>query len=382
MKKSLIALAVAGAFAAPSAMAVEFTPTMYQSLAFSINSDESGGAKTTADGESVRSGGGSTIGFKFTDDLGNGMTAEAFVHITTSIPSGNSFKFAGRNGYVGLTGNFGAVKLGANEHVYEVGQIIDGWGADWSGGNSVGFWTGAPTRLGISGWNFTRQDLGSVWWTSPSWGGFVIDAAYITGPGGAVIGANALDAEGMQLAAKWSNSAFMVSGAWADYSNYGKGADTTRTSGLADQFGGGFKADQSGTVDATGLRLTSVWTAAWGNLGGSWNTMESEDTSVAAAATAKNKNEGDTFQITGTFNLASGRIILNYAQASDQDYRGVAVANSGATGWDLGYQHDLSASSYAFIRWESNEGEINYDGANPGVKTESDALMLGLKVSY
>lgn len=397
MKKSLIALAVAGAFAAPSAMAVEFTPTLYQSLAFSFDSAKLNGktdvegTTQNADGQTVRSGGGSTIGFKFTDDLGNGMTAEAFVHITTNIPKGGDFDFNGRNGYVGLTGNFGAFKLGANEHVYEVGQIIDGWGSDWFGGGSVGFFNSSPTRMGLSGWNFTRQDLGSLWWTSPSWGGFVLDAVYIAGPSGALDTTNNVtnDAEGAQLGVKWSNSAFMVSGAWADYSGYAKGTDDDRTSTLQDQFGGGFKDDQSGTTDATGLRLTFVWTAGWGNLGGSWNTMESEDTSAAAALTGKNKNEVDTWQITGTFNLASGRLIANYNSAGDQDWQGKSVQNSGATGYDLAYQHDLSASSYAFIRWEANEADENYQFDEGGVagnntlgKLESDSLMLGMKVSY
>jgi hypothetical protein len=374
MKKSLIALAVAGAFAAPSAMAVEFTPTMYESLAFSFNGSEVNGVTQPNDGDSVRSGGGSTIGFKFTDDLGNGMTAEAFVHITTNIPLGNSSTFAGRNGYVGLTGNFGAFKLGANEHVYEVGQIIDGWGADWFGGNSVGFWTGSPTRLGISGWNFTRQDLGSLWWTSPSWGGFVLDAVWITGPGGAAIGANTIDAEGVQLAAKWSNANWLVSGAWADYSDYALGAGST-------QFGGGFQGDVSGTAtqqqDAQGLRFTVQWSTGWGNVGGSVNFMESEN----KVSATNSKNEVTTYALTGTLNLASGRVILNYVQADDQDFGGAKVNDSGAMGWDIGYQHDLSASTYAFVRYEANEGDVNYD-PTAGGKTETDALMIGMKISY
>ena len=96
MKKSLIALAVAGAFAAPSAMAIEFAPTMYQSIALSFDSNETNGVepangKDGTNDQSIRSGGGSTIGFKFTDDLGNGMTAEAFIHITTNITSGHAF---------------------------------------------------------------------------------------------------------------------------------------------------------------------------------------------------------------------------------------------------------------------------------------------------
>jgi predicted porin len=390
MKKSLIALAVAGAFAAPSAMAVEFTPTLYQSLAFSFDSAELNGVTDvgSADGQSVRSGGGSTIGFKFTDDLGNGMTAEAFVHITTNIPKGNDSQLAGRNGYVGLSsGSWGSVKLGANEHVYEVGQIIDGWGSDWFGGGSVGFFTSSPTRLGLSGWNFTRQDLGSLWWTSPSWGGFVLDVAYIAGPAGALDTINNVtdDAEGVQLGGKWSNSAFLVSAAYASYENYGLGDDADRANGKSDQYGGGFKDDQSGKQDAKGLRLTFVWTAGWGNLGVNWNTMESEDSRDVAGT----KNEADTWMITGTFNLASGRIIANYNQAGDQDYGGVSVADSGAQGFDLAYQHDLSASSYAFVRWESNKADNNYQFDQAGTvgntalgKLESDSFMLGMKVSY
>jgi hypothetical protein len=355
-------------------MAVEFTPTMSESLAFSFNGSEVNGVTQPNDGDSVRSGGGSTIGFKFTDDLGNGMTAEAFVHITTNIPLGNQSTFSGRNGYVGLTGNFGAFKLGANEHVYEVGQIIDGWGADWFGGNSVGFWTGSPTRLGISGWNFTRQDLGSLWWTSPSWGGFVLDAVWITGPGGAAIGANTIDAEGVQLGAKWSNANWLVSGAWADYSDYSLGAGST-------QFGGGFQNDQSGTAtqqqDAQGLRFTVQWSTGWGNIGGSVNFLESEN----KVSPTPSKNEVTTYALTGTLNLASGRVILNYVQAGDQDFGGATVSDSGAMGWESGYQHDLSASTYGFVRYEANEGDTNYD-PTAGGKTKTDALMIGMKISY
>jgi len=303
------------------------------------------------------------------------MTAEAFVHFTTNITKGSNATVVHRNGYVGLTGNFGAIKLGTNEHVYEVGQIIDGWGADWQGGNSVGFWTGSPTRIGLSGWNFTRQDTKSLWWTSPSWGGFVLDAAWIGGPDNAGGTVNK-DAEGAQLAAKWSNSAFMFSGAWADYSDY------SQQSGAfgGGQNGGAFFGETSCTgvndcMDATGLRFTFVWTAGWGNLGITTNIMESELKTAVVQ-----KTEVTTYSLTGTFNVASGRVIVNYVSADDQEINGVSINSSGAEGFDIGYQHDLSASSYVFARWESNEGDANY--TTSGQKIESDALMLGLKVSY
>ncbi len=375
MKKSLIALAVAGAFAAPSAMAIEFTPTMYQSVALSIGSYEAGGVPVGnpgggdvangPDGQTLVTGGGRSIGFKATEDLGNGMTAGLFMHFTADVTSGHKTSVVHRNGYVSLGGNFGTIKMGTNEHVFEVGMIIDGWGSDWAGGNSVGGWDGAPTRIGRS-FNWTRQDINSIWWTSPNWNGFVVDAAYIMGPG-ATSGSPNFDAEGIQAAVKWSNGPLAVHGALANYSEY-----ASQENDLGDFTGSTTCAVASDCVDADGLRFTVEYDFGVVYVGGTYSMLESTQPGT--------KLETTTLALTAIMPVASGRIIFNYALADDQDLNGAAIADSDASGFDIGYQHDLSSAVYAFARYQSNESGVGYD--SDGLKEEFDAIMVGLKVSY
>jgi len=378
MKKSVIALAVAGAFVAPSAMAVEFTPTIYQSVALSFGSNETGGVTTGAggtggdvaagpDGQSMVQGGGRSIGFKVTDDLGNGMTAMMYIHWTTDSTEGNSQGPTNRNGYVGLSGNFGTVKLGTNEHVYEVGMIIDGWGADWAGGNSVGGWDGAATKIGRTGGNFTRQDNNSVWWTSPDWNGITVDAAYIMGPP-TTGGANDKDASGYQAAVKWVSPMIWVQGAIASYSDY------DINGGMGD-FTGDTSCSVGTCTDLDGVRITVGWTPAWGFVGGTYSMMEHNAKDIAT------KVEANSLALTGILNMATGRLIANYIMVDDQDINGSSAADSGATGFDIGYQHDLSANTYVFARYQMNETDQNYSSVGGG-KHEYDALMIGMKVSY
>jgi predicted porin len=371
MKKSLIALAVAGAFAAPTANAIEFTPTMYQSLALSFGSTDTGA--TSTDQNTVRTGGGRSIGFKATDDLGNGMTATLFMHYTSDVSEGHNLAVVHRNGYVGLSGGFGSVKMGTNEHIYEVGQIIDGWGADWGvGGDSLTI----PTVIGASNTWFTRQDTNSIWWTSPNWGGVTVDAAYILGPDQTTVGTAKKDGEGIQLAVTWASGPIMVQGALADYSEYGAGglgafsASNLGTS-PADQQG-------SGTNDFSGMRATVTYDLGVVKLGGTVNMLESEDTAVAGS-----KTEVTTMAFNATMPVATGRVIFNYAMAGDQDINGQTLPDSGADGFDIGYQHDLSANTYVFARYESMTKAKSYGGAGAATAdTDTDAMMVGLKISY
>jgi len=374
MKKSLIALAVAGAFAAPSAMAIEFTPTMYQSVALSIGSSEAGGVPVGSqggdvasgpDGNTLVTGGGRSIGFKATEDLGNGMQASLFIHFTTDVTTGHQASVVHRNGYVGLSGNFGSVKLGTNEHVYEVGMIIDGWGSDWAGGNSVGGWDGAATRIGRS-FNFTRQDINSIWWTSPDWNGFVVDAAYIMGPGPTGTVTN-FDAEGFQAALKWSNGPLALHTALASYSEY-----ASQENDLGDFTNSTTCTVATDCTDADALRFTAEYDFGTFYVGGTYSMLESERPGT--------KYETVTYALTGILPVATGRVIFNYVMADDQELNGVKIADSDADGFDIGYQHDLSASVYAFVRYQQNESGAGYDADL--LKEESDSILIGMKVSY
>lgn len=109
MKKSIIALAVAAASMAGVAQADN--TTLYGSIrmAAQVNDDGTDTSLRIANG-------GSRIGVKGSDDLGNGLKAiyrfEWGANIFGSTVTANGEGLATRLGWVGLTGSFGTVKLG------------------------------------------------------------------------------------------------------------------------------------------------------------------------------------------------------------------------------------------------------------------------------
>src|SRR6266850_8271541 len=119
MKKSLIALAVAGAFAAPAAMAdVTISGAINVGIAY-INS---GSAPVAGPGsESVTRTSVATnysnINISSSDDIGNGNKIIFNYQMQTNVSGFNTPQ--NRNSYLGLTGSWGTFKAGQNENVYE-----------------------------------------------------------------------------------------------------------------------------------------------------------------------------------------------------------------------------------------------------------------------
>jgi len=116
MKKSLIALAVAGAFAAPAAFAATANVDVYGRLNMFI--EDSNGTNITpqvSDRQSI-------LGFKGTEDLGGGL--KAIWQIEQTI-SGNQDGVGGqtlanRNSFVGLSGGFGTFLMGRHDTPYKL----------------------------------------------------------------------------------------------------------------------------------------------------------------------------------------------------------------------------------------------------------------------
>lgn len=116
MQKKLIALAVAGLVCAPAF--AQSNVTIYGVLDTFVGYSKAGDAKATG----LISGGlaGNRLGFKGTEDLGNGLKASFVLEQGFSIDDGqpNSSRQFHRQAWVGLEGGFGAVALG---HQYAPG---------------------------------------------------------------------------------------------------------------------------------------------------------------------------------------------------------------------------------------------------------------------
>jgi len=358
MKKALTAAAVAVAFSAPSAMAAEGpTINIYYPMAVSIGDSETN-APATTDRETLKAGGGSRLMFNWSDNLNNGMTLNAYMSLNIA-GSTTAGAVSSRNSHIGLAGDFGSIKLGANEHFFETDAIFDGYGADWAllegvsdvgldGGQGLGYQV--IGQVALSG---TRRDTNSIWWTSNDLNGLTVKAALILGPDSTA--GNAADEEGHQLGVNYSIGGLSMKANMMKYTDAGGAVANAGDEFEGTEFIFGY---DFGAFSATFMMIDLSHTDASAN----------QDTEV------------NGYAANVTLPVASGRILLNVGDLGNQDQGGVALNDSGKSGFDVGYQHDMSANTYTFVRYVSTETGVNFD--SDGLSQEADAFMAGIVFSY
>jgi len=121
MKKSLLALAVLGAFAG-SAVA-QSSVTLYGIADANFTSQKGNGTRNAIDSGGLN---GSRWGLRGTEDMGGGLKAnfllESGFNIDTGL-SGQGGRLFGRSAWVGLSGGFGEARIG--RHLTPIGAAID-----------------------------------------------------------------------------------------------------------------------------------------------------------------------------------------------------------------------------------------------------------------
>ncbi len=177
MKKSLLALAVLGAFA--GAAAAQTNVTLYGIMDVGVGMADPGG---TADSTMVVDSGiqsTNRLGIRGSEDLGGGL--KAIFNIETGIKpdrgdvSGATFWH--RRAIAGLAGGWGEVRLGRD---YTVGFTAAGVG-DVMGYGLFGNWLAYTSGAG----GVTTRAYNGIWYQSPSLGGVSVSAFYSTGTAGA-----------------------------------------------------------------------------------------------------------------------------------------------------------------------------------------------------
>jgi predicted porin len=203
MNRKLIALAVAGALAAPVAALADGSSVVLTGV---IHGDIGFGQEKTEKGDKVykRQPNIGTFATRWqidgTEDLGWSKAIFSLAMdqqfagpnragggLATNNNQISSSSVSNRNSYVGLTGGWGTLKIGQNEHQYEIQQILQD--PDPASESTYGTLS-LMTSYGLSGMQgFTRRDPQSIWYTSPDFGGVTVDVAYITPAGGKKDGA-------------------------------------------------------------------------------------------------------------------------------------------------------------------------------------------------
>jgi len=186
MNKKLMAVAVAGALAAPAAMA-QSNVTISGRMALGVDSYSAVGAtQTTSSGMTARNrvwDNGSRLNVAGSEDLGNGLKAEFYVETgfnadngllasngsnnASLITSTNVGGLGNRIAYVGVSGGFGSVRFG-RQHVFWTNGIVDQTQTNYTQ-------AGAPFATGGfgsgMGGQITRQP-NTVQYISPNISGF------------------------------------------------------------------------------------------------------------------------------------------------------------------------------------------------------------------
>jgi predicted porin len=235
MKKTLLALAVLGAFGHASA---QTNVVLYGIADVGIgmaDTDVPGSDNAANVFSGVQSS--SRFGIRGSEDLGNGLKATFNIESGVDWDDGdasNGSQFWARRAVVGIAGGFGEIRLGRD---YTPGYSAAGT-TDVMGLGLFGNWLAFGSNGGI-----TSRASNGLHYTSPNWGGFTLRAMYATGEADDVTRPSG-DGDLYGLSGVYSNGALTVQAYYQalEFENDAFGTDSTDQYGVGAQYRfGGFR---------------------------------------------------------------------------------------------------------------------------------------------
>jgi len=289
MNKKLIALAIAGAFTAPVAMAQTANPvTLYGRVHLTFEAVES---KGSAGGEIKNrtrvQDQASLLGVRGTEDIGGGT--KVFFQLETAFAPdqspGTNGGFAGRNSGVGFQGGWGSLMMGRWDTPFKVATgAIDPFGdVTIAGISSVNNDQG----------NFDRRDGNVVQYWSPNWGGFAFRAMYQANEGKTANGS--INPYDHSYSVTWTRGPVYLYGAWEAHEDQ---VGATPTSGSKEE----------------GASIGGTWAFGPVKIGGHWQEYKK---------TGRTKKNSYLANVVWT--LGKSQLIYQYQQAEDGGLNGAAT---------------------------------------------------------
>jgi predicted porin len=352
MQKKLIALAVAGLVSTGAYAQTAVTVYGVADLSFD-NVKTSGGATNAAQTGSYSrvSTNGSYLGFKGSEDLGNGLKA-VFQFENAVVADGAGMFGGARDTFVGLESAFGSLKLGTlTTPTRALGTATD----VNVGAQSIGYNGALINLLGFD----TRQ-TNTALFNSANYGGFSVAAAYIAGENksaNAAAGTAAqADADAWDLGATYKAGPLMVGATYAQ----GKARDTIDS-------------------QVKNTRLAGAFDFGAGSVRALYNRAKTE--ANVGADTKQN-----TWGIGGTFNAApNGKLITQYYKLNNLS----GTSNTGAKLFELGYEHSFSKRTMLKVIYArlNNEAAAALNFGNNGVNNvaagvDPSGFQIGMRHSF
>ncbi len=363
MNKKLLALAVAGAFVAPAAMAQGNTVQIYGTLSMSVDSVDggTGGVPSVSTDNAERrtrvSSNTSYIGFKGTEDLGNGLDAHFQIEQQVGLDGGagsgglNGGWGSGRNNFLGIgSKSWGSLDFGLIDSPLKTSTgKLDLFG----GGHTIADYR-STFVMGTT--IDSVRAANSVYYTSPNFNGFTLR---------------------VQTAAQQENGSSRNPSFWSASGTYENGPifavlATEHTKAVG---GGGNVYSVGGqTLTATGDWEAKIksWRAGVGynfgpgKVGIAYSNVKTDATaltgtlggSLADSVTSTNYKR-TAWHASGEYNVTKATAIgLQYTKAGNIN----DIANSGVSQWSLGVKQTMSKRTtlYALYTQVRNQSAARY----------------------
>jgi predicted porin len=359
MNKKLIAIAIATAVSAP-AMAATSNVDVYGFLALSVdsvtNQDAAGTTRVGRASDNV-----SRIGFKGTEDLGNGLAAVWQIEqaVSTEADTGAG-AFGGaslRNTFVGLKSkDMGEVRVGRHDTPYKTATGRFDLFSDTMGDyNSL---VGAANGTKASSY-FDQRPSNTVAYMTPNFSGFSAAAAYIFSNETA-LSTTTTKANVYSLAAMYEAGPMYLTAAYE-------------------------KHDGSALNNAV-AKDSKAW-----KLGAAYSIMDFtlatmyEKTDDNAGVGGANVSGHNTWFVSGKYQMGAIALKAQYAKAGEN-----ATANTGAKAFTVGADYGFSKRTTVFALYTkvSNDSGANYAFAvNPATTDGANGyavsgVSLGVKHSF
>jgi predicted porin len=396
MNKKLVAVAVAGAFAAPSAFA-QSSVTISGILKAGFESLKFNGSPATR-GNSSQTGvvdDSSRIVFNVVEDLGGGLQAigQADIRIKPDDAggvqslaaltggAGNTGNIVAGNSHVGLRSkSWGRIFFGRQDlHYFNTESILTSRGSLRADSISLLSYIGGAAIAGAT----RTQNV--VHYTTPNWGGFTLIAAYSSNPGGqeSDIGTAAAPVTARKGSAWNLNPNFAASNWQIGYSYWRSKPDANTSIVTQTTPAGAAAAPTNQRAD----RLYGSYTFPMGlKIGLAWDKSKLIS-SVGLGDLARRS----AWSLPVSYNWGNHGIHAHYTKAGDDK---VTAGDQGAKMFALTYSYDLSkrtAAAVTYARINNNAaGTYNFftstslglGGSAGGVQAGEDPRMWGLTVRH
>lgn len=387
MNKKLLALAVAGAFAAPvAAMADSGNVTIYGQANVSYDLVDTGKAENQAAApiagvNSIRhskvTSNSSRLGFKGNEDLGNGLSAVWQIESSINLDNAAGGTLAARNSFVGLSGkSWGTILGGKHDTPYKIAtRSLDNFADGVADNRSI---------MGKAGTFDTRAN-NTVAYVSPSMSGFSVAAAYAVGENATansvLAGGTATDnkeTRAYSLSGNYSNGPLLVALAYQRHNNGGNAAatgGTLKTEGTEEhawKIGAGYNFgafDIGAVYERLSDDLNKNNSVAAGNVTGCNNRANILGVVGSTRYTGSECSGNSAWHLTGKYTFGSNAVKLAYTKAGNTSVED----KTGAKQWSVGFDHSFSKRTVAYALYTKLDNDQNAGYVLGGATSDAGA---------